>query len=99
MSEETSSVVTQALQKERGPRQVRVGTVTSNKMDKTVVVSVNRPVMHRLYHRSLRRSTRLVVHDESNDCREGDLVSVESTRPLSKRKRWRVKKILKRAQG
>lgn len=84
---------------ERGRRQVKVGTVLSSKMDKTVVVSVDRPVMHRLYHRSLKRSSKLVAHDEANECREGDVVSLVSTRPLSKRKRWRVREILERARG
>lgn len=83
----------------RGQQQVKVGKVLSSKMDKTVVVSVDRPVMHRLYKRSLKRSSNLVAHDEANECREGDLVSLVSSRPLSKRKRWRVREILERAPG
>lgn len=85
--------------KKRGPRQVKVGTVTSDKMDKTVVVSVNRTFMHRLYHRMLTRSSKFTAHDESNECRVGDVVELVATRPLSKRKRWRVRRIVKRAEG
>jgi small subunit ribosomal protein S17 len=83
----------------RGPRQVKVGTVVSAKMQKTVVVSVEKPVMHRLYKRSLKRSSNFMAHDEEGTCREGDLVEVVSTRPLSRSKRWRVSRILKRAEG
>lgn len=83
----------------RGRRQVKVGTVVSAKMQKTVVVSVEKPVMHRLYQRSLKRSSRFMAHDEENSCREGDLVELQSTRPLSRGKRWKVSKILKRAEG
>ena len=84
---------------QRGRRQVRVGQVVSAKMDKTVVVAVEKTVMHRLYHRLMKKSSRFVAHDESNDCREGDTVSLISTRPLSRRKRWRVQRIVKRAEG
>jgi small subunit ribosomal protein S17 len=83
----------------RGRRQVKVGTVVSAKMQKTVVVAVERPVMHRLYQRSLKRSSRFMAHDEENSCREGDLVELQSTRPLSRLKRWKVSRILKRAEG
>lgn len=83
---------------ERGRQQVKVGTVKSAKMDQTVVVSVDKPVMHRLYHRSLKRSSTFMAHDEL-ECREGDVVELVSCRPLSKRKRWRVRQIVKRAEG
>lgn len=97
MSENNNAAAEEATS--RGRRQVKVGTVTSSKMDKTVVVSVEKPVMHRLYHRMMKRSSSFVAHDEANECREGDLVSLVSSRPLSKRKRWRVQSILKRAEG
>ena len=84
---------------ERGRRQVRVGKVLSAKMDKTVVVSVDKPVMHRLYHSRMTKHTKLVAHDAQNECREGDVVSVVSTRPLSKTKRWRVRSVIQRAEG
>ena len=83
---------------ERGRKQVKVGRVTSAKMEKTVVVSVDRPVVHRLYKRSLKRSSTFTAHDELG-CREGDVVELVSSRPLSKRKRWRVREIVKRAEG
>ena len=86
-------------QEARGHRQVRVGQVVSAKMDKTVIVAVEKTVMHRLYHRLMKRSSRFVAHDESNDCREGDVVSLVSTRPMSRSKRWRVRRIVKRAEG
>ena len=83
----------------RGRRQIRVGQVVSAKMDKTVIVAVEKTVMHRLYHRRMKKSSRFVAHDESNDCREGDVVSLVATRPMSRRKRWRVQRIVKRAEG
>ena len=83
----------------RGRRQVRVGQVVSAKMDKTVIVAVEKTVMHRLYHRLMKKSSRFVAHDESNNCREGDVVSLVSTRPMSRSKRWRVQRIVKRAEG
>ena len=95
MSETAASTEQQA----RGRQQVKVGTVVSDKMDKTVVVSVPKPVMHRLYKRLIRRSSKFVAHDPENSCREGDLVSLVSCRPMSKSKRWRVQEILKRAEG
>lgn len=87
------------INEERGRRQVRVGKVVSTKMDKTVVVSVDKPVMHRLYHSRMTKHTKLVAHDAQNECQEGDVVSVVSTRPLSKTKRWRVRSVLQRAEG
>jgi small subunit ribosomal protein S17 len=82
----------------RGRRQVKVGTVISNRMDKTVVVSVPKPVTDRLYHRQVRRSTKFHAHDAENRCQIGDQVEIVATRPLSRTKRWRVRGILKRAE-
>ncbi len=73
------------------------GRVVSNKMDKTIAVSVERRVKHPLYKKYIRRSTRLLAHDEGNDCNEGDMVLVEECRPLSKSKSWRLVKIMERA--
>lgn len=70
------------------------GRVVSNKMDKTITVLVDRLVPHPVYGKYIRRSTKLVAHDENNQCKEGDLVSVESCRPLSKKKTWRLVEIL-----
>lgn len=82
---------------ERGRRKVRVGRVVSDKMDKTVVVAVERLVPHPVYGKRIRRTTRLKAHDEGNACRVGDLVRIVETRPLSKEKCWRVVEILERA--
>lgn len=83
---------------ERGRQQTKVGLVVSDKMDKTVVVSVNRTTVHPLYHRYMKRSTKFHAHDEGNECRVGDEVEIVSSRPLSRTKRWRVRQILKRAE-
>ena len=82
----------------RGHRQVRVGRVVSDKMDKTVVVVVEKTVTHRLYHRSMKRTSKFHAHDEENQAKVGDLVEIVSSRPLSKTKRWRVRQIVERAQ-
>lgn len=83
---------------QRGMRKTQVGTVVSDKMDKTVVVAVERMVTHPLYKRTLRRIKKFKAHDEENSCRAGDLVRIVETRPLSKEKRWRVVEIIRRAQ-
>jgi small subunit ribosomal protein S17 len=98
-SETEQSSAGAAAGRTRGHRQVKIGRVVSAKMQKTVVVRVDKPVMHQLYQRSLKRSSRFMAHDEENSCREGDLVELESTRPLSRGKRWKVSRILKRAEG
>jgi small subunit ribosomal protein S17 len=82
---------------QRGARQTKVGVVVSNKMDKTVVVRVDKTTVHGLYHRYVRRSSQFHAHDEGNRCGVGDRVEIVSTRPLSKTKRWRVREVLKKA--
>jgi small subunit ribosomal protein S17 len=82
---------------ERGKRKTLAGVVTSDKMDKTVVVMVNRLVIHPVYKKYVRRRTKVKVHDEKNECRIGDKVLLIETRPLSKEKKWRIKEILERA--
>jgi small subunit ribosomal protein S17 len=82
----------------RGKRKTRVGVVVSDKMEKTVVVEVEDLRQHRLYGKTIRRTTKLKAHNEQNDCRVGDLVRVTETRPLSAAKRWRVAEILQRAE-
>jgi small subunit ribosomal protein S17 len=77
----------------------REGTVVSAKMTKTVVVQVDRLVEHKLYGKRVRRSTRLMAHDERAECKEGDRVLIIEARPLSKFKRWRVSRVLKKAAG
>ena len=82
----------------RSARKVREGLVVSDKMDKTVVVSVEDRVKHALYGKVLRRSTRLKAHDEANSCGVGDRVLLMETRPLSATKRWRVVEIIEKAK-
>jgi small subunit ribosomal protein S17 len=83
---------------ERGDRKVREGIVTSNKMDKTVVVAVENRFKHPLYGKVVSRTSKLKAHDEKNDCGIGDRVLLMETRPLSATKRWRVVEILERAK-
>lgn len=85
--------------KSRARRQEKVGIVVSDRMDKTVVVAVEHPVMHRLYQRHRKKTAKFYAHDERNDCKVGDRVTIVASRPLSHLKRWRVGKILKRAEG
>ena len=81
----------------RKQRKVRTGVVISNKMDKTVVVEVSRTVIHPVYKKYVRRRKRFMAHDEQNRCRIGDQVMIVETRPLSRHKNWRVRKIVKEA--
>jgi small subunit ribosomal protein S17 len=83
---------------ERGRRKVRTGVVVSDKMDKTVLVRIDRQVRHSLYGKTVRRSSKLAAHDEQNDAHVGDTVRVMETRPLSKTKRWRVVEVVERAK-
>lgn len=83
---------------ERNARKVREGLVVSDKMDKTVVVSVEDRVKHKLYGKVLRQTARLKAHDENNECGIGDRVQIMETRPLSATKRWRLVKILEKAK-
>ena len=76
----------------------KVGLVTSNAADKSVVVKVENLVMHPLYQKFVRTTSKFMAHDEENACNEGDRVLIEECRPLSRRKRWRVRKIIERAQ-
>jgi small subunit ribosomal protein S17 len=82
----------------RANRKVREGIVDSTKMDKTIVVKVVDRVRHPLYDKTLQRTKKLYVHDETNDAREGDKVRVAETRPMSKQKRWRLVEVLERAR-
>jgi small subunit ribosomal protein S17 len=90
--------MTEQTAAERNRRKVREGLVVSDKMDKTVVVSVEDRVKHPLYGKVLRRNSRLKAHDEQNECGVGDRVRIMETRPLSATKRWRVVEILERAK-
>src|SRR5215212_9712070 len=81
----------------RGQRKTKVGRVVSDKMDKTIVVSVERLTRHRLYKRVIRLTTRFKAHDETNDAHVGDTVLIEESRPLSATKRWRLIEVVQRA--
>ncbi len=83
---------------ERNSRKIRVGTVVSDKMDKTVVVEVARQFPHRLYGKIIKRTKKFKAHDEENSCGVGDVVRIMETRPFSKQKRWRVVTILEKAR-
>ena len=82
----------------RAFRKTRVGQVVSDKMDKTIVVAVEDSVQHKLYKKIIKRTYKLKAHDEKNECGIGDTVEVMETRPLSKDKRWRLVKIIKKAE-
>lgn len=88
----------QATLETRMARKTRIGTVVSDKMDKTVVVKVERQFAHPIYKKIIKRTTRFKAHDEANDCHVGDKVRIMETRPLSKEKRWRVVEVLERAK-
>lgn len=83
---------------ERALRKTRVGKVISNKMDKTIVVAIETSVKHPLYKKIIKRTYKLKVHDENNECNVGDRVKVMETRPISKDKRWRLAGIIEKAQ-
>ena len=83
--------------KNRGMRRQVTGIVVSNKMDKTVIVEVETLVKHQRYHKYIKRRARFTAHDEKNDCQIGDSVLITESRPLSRKKRWRVNDIIKKA--
>lgn len=90
--QETAQALRQTVRKER------VGTVVSNKMDKSISVAVRRQIKHPIYGKFVKRTTKLMAHDENNEANEGDTVRIVETRPLSKNKRWRLKEIIERAK-
>lgn len=83
---------------ERHLRKEKVGVVVSTKMQKTIVVVVERRTKHPIYGKFIKKSTRFMAHDEKNECNEGDTVRIMETRPLSKKKRWRLVEIIERAK-
>ena len=83
---------------ERNLRKERIGVVTSNKMEKSIVVSIERKVKHTLYGKFLKKTSKFVAHDEENSCNKGDTVKIMETRPLSKNKNWRLVEIIERAK-
>lgn len=91
MSEEVTTI-------ERNLRKIRVGVVSSNKMDKSIVVLVERKVKHPLYGKFVKKSTKFHAHDEKNECSIGDTVKIMETRPLSKTKRWRLVEVVEKVK-
>ena len=83
---------------ERNLRKERVGVVVSNKMDKSIVIKVERKVKHPLYGKFVKKSTKFMAHDEKNECNIGDIVRIMETRPLSKNKCWRLVEIVEKAK-
>tara|TARA_B100001989_G_C24297103_1_gene343918 strand:+ start:255 stop:509 length:255 start_codon:yes stop_codon:yes gene_type:complete len=82
----------------RNLRKERTGIVSSNKMDKSIVVSIQRRVKHSLYGKFVKKTSKFIAHDEKNSCKEGDTVRIMETRPLSKNKNWRLVEIIERAK-
>ena len=91
MSEETKSA-------ERNLRKIRTGVVRSNKMDKTIIVTVERRIKHPIYGKFVKKTTSFHAHDEKNECTIGDIVKIMETRPLSKTKRWRLIEVIEKAK-
>ena len=85
-------------QKPRAARKERIGVVVSEKMNKTISVAIQRQIKHPIYGKFIKRTTKLMAHDENNDAHEGDTVRIMETRPLSKNKRWRLVEIIERAK-
>ncbi|MFL0162130.1 30S ribosomal protein S17 [Aquirufa salirivi] len=83
---------------ERNLRKVRIGKVVSDKMDKSITITVDRKVKHPLYGKFVQKTTKLMAHDEKNECGIGDTVKVMETRPLSKNKRWRLVEVIAKAK-
>ena len=92
-----AKAVTTAEAPAQTPRTQKVGRVVSNKMDKTVVVAVNYVRRHRLYHKRITLTSKFMAHDEQNQCKEGDLVRIEETRPLSRNKNWIVREVIEQS--
>ncbi len=82
----------------RGYRKTKIGKVVSNKMDKSIVVSVQRLVKHPLYKKYFKKTSKFMAHDEQNECQVGDTVKIMETRPLSKKKRWRLVEVIEKAK-
>lgn len=83
---------------ERNLRKIRIGVVSSNKMDKTATIVVERKVKHPIYGKFVKKTTRFHAHDEKNECSIGDLVKIMETRPLSKTKRWRLVEVIEKVK-
>ncbi len=93
-----SQVATEAVNQTRNRRKERVGVVVTDGMDKSIIVAIQRQVKHPIYHKFIKKTTKLMAHDESNEAGVGDTVRIMETRPLSKRKRWRLVEIVEKAR-
>jgi small subunit ribosomal protein S17 len=93
-----SEIKTETQIELRGRRKTRTGLVTSNKMDKSITVSVERKVKHPIYGKFLKKTTKFMAHDEKNECSIGDLVKIMETRPLSKNKCWRLVEVVEKVK-
>jgi small subunit ribosomal protein S17 len=82
----------------RNLRKARVGVVVKNKMDKSILVAIERKVAHPIYKKYFKKTTKLMAHDENNECRIGDVVKIMETRPLSKNKKWRLIEVVEKAK-
>ena len=82
----------------RGLRKTRVGTVIKNKMDKSITIAIERKVAHPIYKKYFKKTTKLMAHDENNECGIGDVVKIMETRPLSKNKKWRFVEVVEKAK-
>jgi small subunit ribosomal protein S17 len=97
MSDQSTGTVDLAkVERDQHVRVQKVGRVVSDKMDKTIVVAVDSVRRHPLYHKRMTRTSKFLAHDESNSCKPGDVVRIEESRPLSKRKRWVVREVVER---
>jgi small subunit ribosomal protein S17 len=94
MDEEKNTV----SQKRQAKRKTRVGVVTSNKMDKSITVAIEKRVKHPIYKKYFKKTTKFMAHDEKNECTEGDMVKIMETKPLSKKKRWRLVEVVEKAK-
>lgn len=88
----------ETMETKRSRRKERIGLVVSDKMDKSISIAIQRQVKHPIYGKFIKKTTKLMVHDEQNDANTGDTVRVQETRPLSKNKRWRLVEVLERAK-
>ena len=96
MSTDTTQAA--ARQVSRSARKERIGIVIGDRMDKTILVAVQRQIKHPIYGKFIKKTTKLMAHDERNDAKQGDSVRIMETRPLSKHKRWRLAEVLERAR-
>ncbi|WP_408955511.1 30S ribosomal protein S17 [Natroniella sp. ANB-PHB2] len=86
------------MAEEKSNKKTNIGEVVSDKMNKTIVVAVERKTQHPLYKRVIKRTSKFKAHDEKNECNEGDIVKIEETRPISKHKSWKLKEIIRKAK-